>query len=260
MMRLATLALLAVSGIATLQTPPGLTVSMGARVRVDSITAVASWQPKCDALGCPDSYRITWLVNGVAQPSRTATATRDSVRVLRAPCPSNTIAQVSIVALRRGLPSSGAMISRTIPCLDAAPPPVDSLKIDTLNVFAINGVLRPGVLAIDSSTAGVWTIDRSDAQMPVMRQHIHAVWQNARTDSARIVAATIMSWAFCPKKSAWDAPMWPLADTVSVRTALARAAQWPADTLRAEATRAFRAYAARSSTPVITQLAQECFA
>lgn len=131
MMRAAIVGAVLAGSAFAVRTPPALSVSLTTQTQGDSITVKASWAGACNALGCPDGYRVTWLVNGVALPLRTTPNVRDSTRAYRLPCPSNTIVQVAVVAMRRGWSSSGTTQTRTIACVDAPPPPVDSLTIDT---------------------------------------------------------------------------------------------------------------------------------
>lgn len=123
----------------------------------DSIRVPVRWSPSCDALGCPDAYRVTWTLatpqavssadNGVVRiPNEdlvslakvvrevTVEATADTV-VIEAP-PFNVVATVcvSVVAMRRGLASTATSGCRTVERFDAPPPPVDSIRWDSVTV------------------------------------------------------------------------------------------------------------------------------
>lgn len=125
----------------------------------DSLVVPVRWNASCDALGCADSYRVTWTLREraavVANPPRTSApsapspapsvkelvlrevtlaGTGDSVRV---PLPA--IGQprevcVYVTALRRGLSSDVRAACRTVEAPDKAPPAVDSIKWDSLGV------------------------------------------------------------------------------------------------------------------------------
>jgi len=117
-------------------------------VQGDSLVVPVRWSPSCDALGCADAYRITWTwgdsdatrpTSGgvVASPvirEAVVTVPHDSVRV---PLPAIGQPQtvcVSVVAIRRGLASDARRGCRTIEAPDAPPPPVDSIRWDTLGI------------------------------------------------------------------------------------------------------------------------------
>lgn len=139
----------------------------------DSMVVPVRWAPSCDALGCADAYRVTWtwgdpiatvptptVANGGTTPPRgnaqnvvppprvatpvlrevTLTTTRDSLRVpLPAVGQPQTVC-VSIVAIRRGLASDARRGCRTIEAPDAPPPPVDSIRWDSLGVKRETGL------------------------------------------------------------------------------------------------------------------------
>lgn len=111
-------------------------VALSSKAAGDSIAVKAIWVGRCTGTDCPDGYRITWFVNGATQPTKQLSTMRDSIRVARPICPAVAIVQVSVVATRRGLVSSGTAQTRTIQCVDVAPQPVDSLTLDTLRAQA----------------------------------------------------------------------------------------------------------------------------
>jgi hypothetical protein len=92
-----------------------------------------SWTAPCNALGCADQYRVTWTINGAAQPQRTLTGLRDSFQVTVPLPPATVTVSASVIAVRRGI-ASAARASQTLTLRqnEEPPPPVDSVKIDTL--------------------------------------------------------------------------------------------------------------------------------
>ena len=196
----------------------------------DTARFVGRWQRTCDAAGCADSVRLAWTLNGQAQPVRTIAAivgakwVADTVRVLRAWCPTNTTASLTITMLRRGRASASVTRSATMGCRDVNPPPVDSFAIDT-------GTVWRTALRVDSLPPaglfwyGVTRADSTHAMVHVLRDR----------KTFAIVGAQVTAPTTCG--TLW----YHLGDTTSVRVAMARAAQWPRDSLTARATRAWQA-------------------
>jgi len=142
----------------------------------DSLVVPVSWAPACDALGCADSYRVTWTIKGTvnAEQPRNATGARltppsttpalptpldvvirevtitrpsDSVRVALPDIGLPRTVCVYVVAVRRGLASDARSACRTIEAPDAPPPAVDSIKWDSIGAPRITPPLSDSLHA-----------------------------------------------------------------------------------------------------------------
>lgn len=195
--------------------------TLAVQVRADSLRVIGRAFPRADAAGAVDSVRWAWTVNGTLL-TRTTRRTADTMMVLRAQCPAPTTVALTATAYRRNA-WSAATTTRTAGCRD--PLALDSVVIDTGNVWI-------GALRVDSlpPKGGYWyNVLRADST--------HAMVHTVRDPKTlAITGAQVRAVTTC------DGMWWPTGDTTSVRVAQARAAQWPADTLTARATRAFRAF------------------
>ena len=204
--------LLVVSALASAQTP------------VDSQRVISVAFPKCDAGGCPDQYKYVWVVNGTVTRTITRPGLRDTTFAKLAPCPANTIVQVTGVAIRRGLPAVGVSNTRTLACKETAPSPLDSIKIDTTNVWRSALRVDSIPLPLTDTRSGWYQVTRADSSVAM----VHTIRQ-MKTPFA-IVGATNTAPTGCA-----DGMWYALGDTVSLNVAKARAAQWPTDALTTRA-------------------------
>lgn len=194
--------------------------SLAVQVRADSLRVVGRAFPRADAAGPVDSVRWAWTVNGVPL-TRTTRRTVDTLMVLRAPCPTPTTLALTATAYRRNAWST-ATTTRTAGCRDGLT--LDSVVIDT-------GAVWRTARRVDSlpPKGGYWyDVLRADSTHAMVD-----VFRDPKTQA--ITGAQVRAATTC--EGMW----WPLGDTTSVRVAQARAAQWPADSLTARATRAFKA-------------------
>jgi hypothetical protein len=101
----------------------------------DSVRVIGRWVPGKDARGATDAYKVIWTAPN--RPTRTITTVTpiDTFLVLR-PAPDGTLTvRLAVIGLRRGKESLDTLRGQlTIQNPDAAPPPPDSLKIDTTTV------------------------------------------------------------------------------------------------------------------------------
>lgn len=104
--------------------------------QTDSVRVIARWSRPCDLRGCADSYRVMWTVGGVAMPTRLRTATVDTVRPPMPNYGDSLAVEVAVASVRRGLISPSRSIGTVIRRPDISPPPVDSLRVDTLAAVA----------------------------------------------------------------------------------------------------------------------------
>ena len=215
--------LAAILGTAHVAAAQGFTPSsttLAVQVRADSLRVVGRAFPRADAAGAVDSVRWAWTVNGVPL-TRTTRRTVDTLTVLRAPCPTATTLALTATAYRRASFTS-ASTSRTAGCRDALT--LDSVVIDT-------GTVWRTARRVDSlpPAGGYWyDVLRADSTHAMVD-----VFRDPKTQA--ITGAQVRAVTTC--EGMW----WPLGDTTSVRTAQARAAQWPTDTLTARATRTWLA-------------------
>lgn len=197
--------------------------------QADSQRVISVAFPKCDAGGCPDQYKYVWVVNGVVTRTITRPGPRDTTYAKLAPCPSNTIVQVTGVAMRRGLGIVGVSSTRILLCKDVPPPPLDSIKIDTVNVWM--GALRVDSIPLPFSDtrAGFFQVFRADS----ISAMVHIIRDMNFPYS--IKGATNTAPTTCS-----DGLWYSLGDTVSVNVAKARAAQWPSKALISQATKTWK--------------------
>lgn len=106
----------------------------------DQVRLTASWAPRCDVRGCPDSYAVTWLRGGTQVRQATTGARRDSVLVAPPAVGDSVRVEVRVQAIRRGQAGPVTSASRWIRLPDAPPPAVDSLRLDTLPPPSIDSV------------------------------------------------------------------------------------------------------------------------
>lgn len=178
----------------------------------DSILVPVRWNAACDLRGCAESYRVTWTLrtapltdDNKATAPRTNTAVAQTDVVIRettvttlrdfALIPSPEVAQprtvcVSVVSLRRGLASTAQSACRTVEAPDAPPPPVDSIRWDTLGV-SVNPKLRDSLGDLTVMTLAAYQYRVRDStyaldSLPVVRgvarpDTMAAAWLAMRT-------------------------------------------------------------------------------
>lgn len=100
----------------------------------DSARVIARWSRPCDAKGCADSYRVQWAAGAIAR-TRNTPALLDTLWVAKPAIGDSLTATVAVTSLRRGLAGPTRTASAVIRNPDAPPPPVDSLRADTLSVY-----------------------------------------------------------------------------------------------------------------------------
>lgn len=106
----------------------------------DSLRAIARWAQPCDARGCADTYRVTWLVGNAARSVRTLTRRVDTLWTAAPPWGDSVRITVNITAERRTLASPVRSASRVFRRPDSAPPAVDSLVIDSLRTALADSI------------------------------------------------------------------------------------------------------------------------
>lgn len=100
----------------------------------DSVRVVATWRNPCDARGCADSTRVTWRAGTAAPLTRTLARTTDTLWI-KAPAWGDSVrVAIEVSTIRRRLVSDLRTASVIVRRLDAPPPPVDSLRVDTLEL------------------------------------------------------------------------------------------------------------------------------
>lgn len=100
----------------------------------DSVRVVATWRNPCDARGCADSTRVTWRAGTAPPLTRTLARTADTLW-LKAPAWGDSVrVAIEVSTIRRRLVSDLRTASVMVRRLDAPPPPVDSLRVDTLEL------------------------------------------------------------------------------------------------------------------------------
>jgi hypothetical protein len=117
------------------------------RFSVDSARAIAKWSKVCDAKGCPDSFGVRWTV-GAQVTNKTTTNTADTIRFPYPAIGDSLFVSVGVTSIRRGKASSVKTAGNWLLNADAPPPPVDSIKIDTL----------PSAARVDSQRTDFYTL------------------------------------------------------------------------------------------------------
>lgn len=154
-------------------------------------------------------------------------------------------------------------------------PPFTTIRLDTVNIYTnpTTGLLRNGILKVDSSGYFATSVDRIDDRYnrTPFRVWIHDSYRYAYSDSASLQGAVVMSPMSCPLKTGWDAPMWDMRwappDTskdpnivAPIKLAKAAAAQLPLDALRDMAKVSMERYLFRDPQWVLGQhIYKECF-
>lgn len=102
----------------------------------DSAAVIARWTRACDAKGCADRYAVSWRVGGVTGVMREITRLADTAMVARPAFGDSLVVTIAVTPIRRGLSGAVRMASAVVRNPDTPPPPVDSLRADTLDVLA----------------------------------------------------------------------------------------------------------------------------
>lgn len=144
---------------ATVESKPVFTVEWP---QVDSARVIAKWTPACDARGCPDAYQVRWAAINATR-SVTKTVTVDSFMIKRPAFGDSLMVTTSVNSVRRGVIGSVRTASMWLRNPDAPPPPVDSLKVDTLpsHVDSIRLAVR--------SASGTSLIAEGDSALMIAR-------------------------------------------------------------------------------------------
>lgn len=101
----------------------------------DSARVIARWSRPCDAKGCADSYEVAWWRGaGTFAPIRTLTSTTDTLRLARPAIGDSAIVEVIVTSVRRKFAGQTRSARVVVRNPDAPPPPVDSLRADTLTL------------------------------------------------------------------------------------------------------------------------------
>ena len=122
-------------------------------VQTDSARVIATWRRPCDARGCADSYRVQWTAGAVSRLRNTG-ALAETLFVARPAFGDSLVVTVAVTALRRGLSGVTRTSSATVRNPDAPPPPVDSLRADTLLTAAEAALVDSFPLIVVRDTTG----------------------------------------------------------------------------------------------------------
>jgi hypothetical protein len=106
--------------------------SIAVEIVGDSARLIARWSRPCDDRGCADAYSVRW--NGSIPRFRTDRADTSTWKM---PAAGDSLTvRVDIQSIRRGVSGAVRSATTTLRTPDAPPPPVDSLRVDTLDVQA----------------------------------------------------------------------------------------------------------------------------
>lgn len=107
--------------------------------QVDSARVIAKWSRPCDGKGCADAFDVRWTA-GVQLRQVKTLATTDTFKLQRPAIGDSLLATVTVASVRRGNTGPTRTASSYVRNPDAAPPPVDSLKVDTSVVARIDSL------------------------------------------------------------------------------------------------------------------------
>lgn len=102
-------------------------------VQADSARVIAQWSRPCDVRGCIDSSRVVWRY-GTQVVTRSLRRTLDTLWVTAPTWGDSLRVSIEVSSIRRRLVSDVRTASVFVRRLDAPPPPVDSLRVDTLTL------------------------------------------------------------------------------------------------------------------------------
>jgi len=174
--------------------------------QADSARVIARWNKPCDGKGCAEGYDVRWTVGAVVGAVKRTLALADTTRTKRPTYGDSTLATVSVTTIRRSLNGQARTASIYIRNPDSPPPPVDTLKVDTIPRADSTQLVAfsPAGVAL----AGAWTVAEHDSILLVQRKWFpvgtvrrdHTTWSatgssvmrlypiDARGDSAWLVA------------------------------------------------------------------------
>ncbi|MBY0490639.1 MAG: hypothetical protein K2R93_12425 [Gemmatimonadaceae bacterium] len=140
------------------------------RLAADSARVIAKWQPACDAKGCADGYAVAWTNGGKTVRTATVTGTADTVRMGLPPYGDSTRITFAITTTRRGKQGPTKTVGVTLINVDAPPPGVDSVKVDTghvafadsarMEVYSSSGMFMPRDSALVFEGDSILAINR----------------------------------------------------------------------------------------------------
>lgn len=113
--------------------PDEITIS-SERIAPDSARLIAKWLPACDNKGCADAYLVKWTNDGRTVRSASVPGTADSVRMGLPAYGDSTPVTFAITTQRRGRAGPTKTVGVILKNVDANPPGVDSVKVDTGHV------------------------------------------------------------------------------------------------------------------------------
>ena len=110
---------------------PTLTVEY---YQTDSARVIARWSRPCDSKGCADTYRVQWKALSITLTEDLTTQV-DTLVLARPAVGDSTVVDVSVTSIRRRLLGPTRTARAIVRNPDAPPPPVDSLRVDTLTTL-----------------------------------------------------------------------------------------------------------------------------
>jgi hypothetical protein len=163
---------------------PGLRVEY---FQADSARVIARWAKSCDTKGCADSYRVAWTAGTVSR-NVTTSALADTFRVTRPAFGDSLLASVGVSAVRRGSSSVARTASVYVRNPDAAPPAVDSLRVDTTRAALVDSSRMDfyavsGASLGNSHTVTPLTIAEKDSVLIVYRMFLKSGAVRSATDT-----------------------------------------------------------------------------
>jgi hypothetical protein len=161
---------------------PSLTVEY---IQQDSARVIARWARPCDSKGCADSYRVQWTA-GVTTRTVIKTVPIDTLRLLRPAIGDSLSVNVSVTSIRRTITGAARSAVALLRNPDAPPPPVDSLRTDTLTFAERADSLRTVFYTSDGKRlTGELVIEEGDSVMAVAQLYLKPGQVRPTTDTIR---------------------------------------------------------------------------
>lgn len=181
----------------------------------DSARVIAKWAPGRDAKGQTDSYAVRWA-SGSTQRNVTKAVTADTFKIRRPAINDSALVTVAVTGIRRGVPSASAVTAQVwVKNPDAPPPPVDSLKMDTMYVAQyvdssrLDYLSTSGTLLATSHTQSTIRLVEHDTALLVVRRWTKPGFVRPVNDtmvwSIHLADASAPILALTPKGGGWSA-------------------------------------------------------
>jgi hypothetical protein len=136
--------------------------------QADSARVIARWNRPCDGKGCVEGYDVKWTVGAVVGATKRTLALADTIRAKRPTYGDSLLTAVTITTVRRSLKGQERWASIYVYNPDSPPPPVDTLKVDTIP--RADSTKLAWFTSTGVALAGAWTVAEHDSVLVVQRK------------------------------------------------------------------------------------------